>query len=114
MSEILETVSLTKSFGGLVAVDEVNFSLQKGDLQSIIGPNGAGKSTFFRLISGEHRPTAGQITFDGKDITGLSQTAISHLGIAVAYQITNIFPMLSVFEPDFADSGRYRPCRIKG
>ena len=98
MSALLETVSLTKSFGGLVAVDEVNFSLQKGDLQSIIGPNGAGKSTFFRLISGEHKPTAGQITFDGKDITGLSQTAISHLGIAVAYQITNIFPMLSVFE----------------
>jgi branched-chain amino acid transport system ATP-binding protein len=98
MSAILETVSLTKSFGGLFAVDEVDFTLQEGDLQSIIGPNGAGKSTFFRLISGEHKPTAGQITFDGKDITGLSQTAISHLGIAVAYQITNIFPMLSVFE----------------
>jgi branched-chain amino acid transport system ATP-binding protein len=98
MSALLETVSLTKSFGGLIAVDEVNFSLQKGDLQSIIGPNGAGKSTFFRLISGEHKPSAGEITFDGKDITGLSQTAISHLGIAVAYQITNIFPMLSVFE----------------
>ena len=98
MSALLETVGLTKSFGGLIAVDEVNFSLQKGDLQSIIGPNGAGKSTFFRLISGEHKPSAGEITFDGKDITGLSQTAISHLGIAVAYQITNIFPMLSVFE----------------
>jgi branched-chain amino acid transport system ATP-binding protein len=98
MSALLETVSLTKSFGGLFAVDEVNFSLQKGDLQSIIGPNGAGKSTFFRLISGEHKPSAGEILFDGKDITGLSQTAISHLGIAVAYQITNIFPMLSVFE----------------
>jgi branched-chain amino acid transport system ATP-binding protein len=98
MSALLETVSLTKSFGGLIAVDEVNFNLQKGDLQSIIGPNGAGKSTFFRLISGEHKPSEGEITFDGKDITGLSQTAISHLGIAVAYQITNIFPMLSVFE----------------
>ena len=98
MAALLETVSLTKSFGGLIAVDEVNFSLQEGDLQSIIGPNGAGKSTFFKLISGEHKATAGQITFDGKDITGLSQTAISHLGIAVAYQITNIFPMLSVFE----------------
>ena len=98
MSALLETVSLTKSFGGLFAVDEENFSLQKGDLQSIIGPNGAGKSTFFRLISGEHKPSAGEILFDGKDITGLSQTAISHLGIAVAYQITNIFPMLSVFE----------------
>jgi branched-chain amino acid transport system ATP-binding protein len=63
MSAILETVSLTKSFGGLFAVDEVDFTLQEGDLQSIIGPNGAGKSTFFRLISGEHKPTAGQITF---------------------------------------------------
>jgi branched-chain amino acid transport system ATP-binding protein len=104
MSAILETVSLTKSFGGLFAVDEVDFTLQEGDLQSIIGPNGAGKSTFFRLISGEHKPTAGQITFDGKDITGLSQTAISHLGIAVAYQITNIFPMLSVFERVAAQS----------
>ena len=89
MSALLETVSLTKSFGGLIAVDEVSFSLQKGDLQSIIGPNGAGKSTFFRLISGEHKPTAGQITFDGKDITGLSQTAISHLGIAVAFDHEN-------------------------
>ncbi len=98
MSAILETVSLTKSFGGLFAVDDVNFTLQEGDLQSIIGPNGAGKSTFFRLISGEHKPSRGQITFDGKDITALSQTAISHLGIAVAYQITNIFPMLTVFE----------------
>lgn len=98
MSAILETVSLTKSFGGLTAVDDVNFSLQEGDLQSIIGPNGAGKSTFFRLISGEYKPTSGQIIFGGKDITVLSQPAISHLGIAVAYQITNIFPMLTVLE----------------
>jgi len=98
MAEILKTTSLTKSFGGLVAVDDVGFSVQTGDLQSIIGPNGAGKSTFFKLISGELTPTKGEILFDGKDITGLSQTAVSHLGIAVAYQITNIFPMLSVFE----------------
>jgi branched-chain amino acid transport system ATP-binding protein len=98
MSAILETVRLKKSFGGLIAVDGVDFAVQEGDLQSIIGPNGAGKSTFFKLISGEHKPTEGKIVFDGKDITAMSQTAISHLGIAVAYQITNIFPMLTVLE----------------
>jgi branched-chain amino acid transport system ATP-binding protein len=98
MSVILETVKLKKSFGGLIAVDGVDFAVQEGDLQSIIGPNGAGKSTFFKLISGEHKPTEGKIVFDGKDITAMSQTAISHLGIAVAYQITNIFPMLTVLE----------------
>jgi branched-chain amino acid transport system ATP-binding protein len=98
MAEVLKTNSLTKSFGGLTAVDDVSFTVQEGDLQSIIGPNGAGKSTFFKLISGELKPTSGQIMFDGKDITGLPQTTVSHLGIAVAYQITNIFPMLSVFE----------------
>lgn len=98
MAEVLKTDSLTKNFGGLTAVDAVSFTVQEGDLQSIIGPNGAGKSTFFKLICGELKPTSGQILFDGKDITGLPQTTVSHLGIAVAYQITNIFPMLSVYE----------------
>lgn len=98
MAEVLKTMSLTKSFGGLVAVDNVTFAIEEGDLQSIIGPNGAGKSTFFKLISGELKPSRGQILFDGKEITGLPQTTVSHLGIAVAYQITNIFPMLTVFE----------------
>jgi branched-chain amino acid transport system ATP-binding protein len=98
MAEVLKTNSLTKNFGGLTAVDDVSFTVQKGDLQSIIGPNGAGKSTFFKLICGELKPSSGQILFDGKDITGLPQTTVSHLGIAVAYQITNIFPMLSVYE----------------
>ncbi|UCB49078.1 MAG: ABC transporter ATP-binding protein [Deltaproteobacteria bacterium] len=98
MAEVLKTNSLTKKFGGLTAVDTVSFTVREGDLQSIIGPNGAGKSTFFKLICGELKPTSGQILFDGKDITGLPQTTVSHLGIAVAYQITNIFPMLSVYE----------------
>jgi branched-chain amino acid transport system ATP-binding protein len=98
MGEILKTVNLTKNFGGLAAVQNVNFSIEEGNLQSIIGPNGAGKSTFFKLISGEINPSSGQILFDNKDITSFPQTKISHLGIAVAYQITNIFPMLSVFE----------------
>jgi branched-chain amino acid transport system ATP-binding protein len=98
MGEILKTVELTKTFGGLSAVQNVNFSIEEGDLQSIIGPNGAGKSTFFKLITGEIKPSSGQILYFNKDITALPQTKISHLGIAVAYQITNIFPMLSVFE----------------
>lgn len=98
MGEILKTINLTKNFGGLSAVVDVNFVVKKGDLQSIIGPNGAGKSTFFKLITGELEPTRGQIIFFNKDITSLPQTAISHLGIAVSYQITNIFPMLTVFE----------------
>jgi branched-chain amino acid transport system ATP-binding protein len=98
MAEVLKTNSLTKKFGGLTAVDAVSFTVQEGDLQSIIGPNGAGKSTFFKLICGELKPSSGEILFDGEDITGLPQTTVSHLGIAVAYQITNIFPMLSVYE----------------
>jgi branched-chain amino acid transport system ATP-binding protein len=98
MGEILKTVNLTKNFGGLAAVQKVDFSIQEGDLQSIIGPNGAGKSTFFKLITGEIKASEGQILFMGQDITHLPQTAISHRGIAVSYQITNIFPMLSVLE----------------
>mgnify|MGYP002642022675 CR=1 FL=1 len=98
MTEILKTINLTKKFGGLIAVDDVSFKVEEGDVQSIIGPNGAGKSTFFRLISGEHKPTGGEIIFDGQNITNLPQTAISHRGMAVAYQITNIFPMLTAME----------------
>lgn len=98
MGEILKTVKLTKNFGGLCAILDVNFSVKEGDHQSIIGPNGAGKSTFFKLITGDLKPSSGKITFLDKDITFLPSSVISHLGIAVAYQITNIFPMLTVFE----------------
>lgn len=98
MEALLKTINLTKNFGGLSAVSDVSFSIRKGALQSIIGPNGAGKSTFFKLITGEIKPSSGQVFFLDKDITALSQTKVSHLGIAVAYQITNIFPMLTVLE----------------
>jgi branched-chain amino acid transport system ATP-binding protein len=98
MGEILKTVKLTKNFGGLCAILDVNFSVKEGDHQSIIGPNGAGKSTFFKLITGDLRPSSGRITFLDRDITFLPSAVISHLGIAVSYQITNIFPMLTVFE----------------
>src|SRR5262249_52954728 len=72
--------------------------VRKGELRSIIGPNGAGKTTFFRLISGEVLPTSGRIQFDGRDITGLPQHEVVRLGVAKSYQITNVFPHLSVIE----------------
>jgi branched-chain amino acid transport system ATP-binding protein len=96
--EILRTEKLTKYFGGLAAVLNVDFALQKNEIQSIIGPNGAGKSTLFKLINGELKPTDGRIWFNGEDITRLEQNIISHRGIATSYQITNIFPKLTTFE----------------
>jgi len=96
--EILRTENLTKKFGGLTAVANVDFHLEKGEVQSIIGPNGAGKSTLFKLINGELKPTHGKIWFNGEDITSLEQHVISHKGIATSYQITNIFPKLTTFE----------------
>ena len=95
---LLRTEGLTRSFGTLLAVDGVAMSVHRGELRSVIGPNGAGKTTFFRLISGEMAPTAGRIWFDGRDITGMPQHAVARLGIAKSYQITNVFPHLTVLE----------------
>ena len=95
---LLRTEHLTRAFGSLVAVDRVSVSVRRGELRSIIGPNGAGKTTFFRLIAGEMAPSAGRIWFDGRDITALPQHAVARLGVAKSYQITNVFPHLSVLE----------------
>src|SRR5689334_5515904 len=95
---LLRTEHLTRAYGSLLAVSDVDVSVRRGELRSIIGPNGAGKTTFFRLISGETVPTSGRIWFDGTDITGMPQHATARLGIAKSYQITNIFPHLSVLE----------------
>src|SRR5712692_4963754 len=95
---LLRTERLTRAYGSLLAVSEVDVSVRRGELRAIIGPNGAGKTTFFRLISGETVPTSGRIWFDGADITGMPQHATARLGIAKSYQITNIFPHLSVLE----------------
>src|SRR5204863_6833307 len=81
-----------------MAVAQVDFEVERGELRSIIGPNGAGKTTFFRLISGEMAPSGGRIWFDGREITGLPQHRVSRLGVAKSYQISNIFPHLSVLE----------------
>jgi branched-chain amino acid transport system ATP-binding protein len=95
---LLRTERLTRAFGSLFAVDRVDVVIHAGELRSIIGPNGAGKTTFFRLISGETTPTSGRIFFGEREITGLPQHAVARLGIAKSYQITNVFPHLSVHE----------------
>src|SRR4029078_2730366 len=83
---------LTVRFGGLAALNQVNFEVQRGEIRAIIGPNGAGKSTFFNCLTGVLRPTAGKIYFGGEDITGLPSDRISQKGISLSYQIPNIMP----------------------
>ncbi len=89
---LLSTEHVSMYFGGLAALEDVNFSVRRGAIHAIIGPNGAGKSTFFNCITGVLRPTKGRILLDGEDITGLPPEAISQKAIARSYQITNIFP----------------------
>ena len=96
--KILETKGLTKSFGGLTAVDDVDFHAEEGQLCTIIGPNGAGKTTFFNMIAGTLPPTRGEIWFKGENITNLPAHLVSQKSIARSYQIINIFPNLTVFE----------------
>jgi branched-chain amino acid transport system ATP-binding protein len=95
---VLRTEGLTVRFGGLTALNNVNFEIGKGEVRAIIGPNGAGKSTFFNCLTGVLSPTSGRILLDGEDITGLSPDRISRKGIARSYQITNILPNATVLE----------------
>jgi branched-chain amino acid transport system ATP-binding protein len=95
---ILETNKLRREFGALVAVDDVSLDVKARTLHSIIGPNGAGKTTFFNLLSGNLEPTAGRVIFKGQDITDLPLHKTAHLGIGRSFQITNIFPNLTVLE----------------
>ena len=97
-SIILETHNLRREFGALIAVDDVSLQIEAGSLHSIIGPNGAGKTTFFNLLSGNIAPTSGRVLFKGKDITHLPLHKTAHLGIGRSFQITNIFPNLTVLE----------------
>jgi branched-chain amino acid transport system ATP-binding protein len=95
---LLRTEGLTVRFGGLVALNQVDFAIGRGEIRAIIGPNGAGKSTFFNCLTGVLRPSSGRILFNGEEITGLSPDRISHKGIARSYQITNILPNATTFE----------------
>ncbi len=95
---VLEVKNVGKRFGSLVALRDVSLTVQRGELRAIIGPNGAGKTTFFNLISGLFRPSAGTIAFDGRDVTALPAHKRVALGMARTFQITEIFPELTVFE----------------
>jgi branched-chain amino acid transport system ATP-binding protein len=95
---ILRTEGLTVRFGGLTALNNVNFAVPPGEIRAIIGPNGAGKSTFFNCLTGVLHPTAGRIRFCGADIAGLPPDRISREGIARSYQITNILPNATTLE----------------
>ena len=95
---ILQTESLSKSFGALVAVKDVSLAIEAGSLHSIIGPNGAGKTTLFNLLTGAFPPTSGRILYDGKDITGTPANRIAHLGLARSFQRTNVFPAFSLLD----------------
>ncbi len=95
---IFEAVNLRKQFGALVAVDDVNIQVRSNSLHAIIGPNGAGKTTLFNLMSGNLKPTSGRVLFKGRDITHEPVHRTIHFGIGRSFQITNIFPSLTVFE----------------
>ncbi|MEM2376662.1 MAG: ABC transporter ATP-binding protein [Sulfolobales archaeon] len=95
---ILETRNLTKRFGGLIAVNRVNLTVNKGDFLLIVGPNGAGKTTLFNLITGYLPPSEGEVYFKGINITNMPPHKIVRLGISRTFQITNIFPSLTVFD----------------
>jgi branched-chain amino acid transport system ATP-binding protein len=95
---MLDIRNVTKKFGSLVAVDNVSMRVEAGELRAIIGPNGAGKTTFFNMISGFFAPTSGDIVFDGTVVTGLAVAARVARGMARTFQITEIFPELTVRE----------------
>lgn len=95
---ILEISDLTKRFVGLVALNELSFEVEKGELLGLIGPNGAGKTTIFNLITGVYRPDSGKIKFKGKEITGLKTHQICEKGICRTHQVVQPFPNMTVLE----------------
>jgi branched-chain amino acid transport system ATP-binding protein len=95
---ILESVGLTKEFKGFVAVDGVDLSVRRGSIHALIGPNGAGKTTCFNLLTKFLSPTRGRITYKGRDITAMKPAAIARLGLVRSFQISAVFPHLTVLE----------------
>lgn len=94
----LKTENLTKDFGGLRAVNNVSFEVNRGDITSLIGPNGAGKTTLFNLLTGFLKPSKGEVWFNGARITSLSPNQICRVGIARTFQLVKVFPMLTVLD----------------
>ena len=98
MNAILETRGLSKSFGGVVAVDNVDFSLNEGELRCLIGSNGAGKSTFFKMLCGQLKPSDGRVLFRSSDITGAEPHEIARAGIGIKTQVPSVYDGLSLRE----------------
>lgn len=95
---VLHVEQVSKHFGALAALSRVDLEVRKGEVFSVIGPNGAGKSTLFNVITGLYPPTGGRVSFFGEEITGLSPEAVNRKGMAKTFQITNIFPEISVYD----------------
>jgi branched-chain amino acid transport system ATP-binding protein len=95
---ILEVSGLTKRFGGLVAVNDFDLQVSRSEIRAVIGPNGAGKTTFFNCITGYYKPDKGRVFYKGRDITGLRPHQINKMGISRTFQITSLFPKLTVYE----------------
>jgi branched-chain amino acid transport system ATP-binding protein len=95
---MLNIESLTKKFGGLIAVNDVSVHFERGAINAIIGPNGAGKTTFFNLISGAYQPSSGRIVFNGTDVTGMRADQVARLGISRTFQSTTLFDTASVLD----------------
>jgi branched-chain amino acid transport system ATP-binding protein len=98
MTDLLVAADVRKEFGGLIAVNDVDFTIPQGSIVSLIGPNGAGKTTFFNMLTGVYKPTAGQIDFDGVDLTGKPPHAITQLGIGRTFQNIRLFQQMTALE----------------
>jgi branched-chain amino acid transport system ATP-binding protein len=95
---LLEVTRLRKEFGGLVAVDDVDFTIEEKQISSLIGPNGAGKTTFFNMLTGVYKPTAGRVIFDGSDVTGKPPHAITERGVGRTFQNIRLFQNMTALE----------------
>jgi branched-chain amino acid transport system ATP-binding protein len=98
MTAVLEVRGLSKSFGGIKAVDDVSFEVHEGEILGLIGPNGSGKSTLFNCILGQLAPSDGEVMLDGQEVTGLRPSHINRLGVSRTFQLLQVFPQLSVRE----------------
>jgi branched-chain amino acid transport system ATP-binding protein len=110
-SPILEVRGITKRFAGLVANDDVSFSVDEGEIVSIIGPNGAGKSTLFACVTGFHAPSAGTVIWQGRDITGFKADRVCRLGIARTFQIVQVIGDMTVLENVMTGAFLHAPAR---
>ena len=108
---MLEIVGVTKQFGGLTALQDVTFTVERGELVALVGPNGAGKSTLFNIIAGAFPPTRGRIVFEGRDVTSFSSHDLARLGVARTFQQTTLFGEQTALENVL--HGRHRHMRAR-